>query len=170
MFVSCPFQPLWSSPVAFAQEGFPFSRDDQFASVSDTSLNCFLMNTVKEDTICTSYFILHLQRFHQTALTSLGHARSQARSSLDEGRLTGPQSFLKSVSLGWRASPEYFCTEIYTTMAHLVRGFSASAGGTEARQRWGICCALSSPLLPGPLVWRRRLICQELSLWAWRTE
>lgn len=70
-------------------------------------------------------------------LTSLGYARPQARSGLDEGRLTGLRGFVKPVSLSWRASPEYFCTEIYTTMALLVQGFRASACGAEARQSGG---------------------------------
>lgn len=51
-----PFRPLQNS-VTFAQGGFPFSRDDQFASVTNMSLNWFLMNAVKEDSF---YFMLHL--------------------------------------------------------------------------------------------------------------
>lgn len=66
----CPFQPSRSSPVAFAQEGFPFAREDQFVSASDTSLNCFLMNVVKEDT----YFLLYFA-FVKIPLDSAGFLR-----------------------------------------------------------------------------------------------
>lgn len=140
MFVSCKAPTVHFGPLLLPlhRKGFHFPEAIWSRQLAIWVLTVFLLTL--SGRIHTFYFILHLWKFHLTVLTSLGDTRLQAQDA-PVWMMAVPLDcniFWSLLSLNWRASPEYFCTETSITVVHLMWGFSSSASGTDVTEWRGI--------------------------------